>query len=311
MTKAKTGVLAVFFCVAFLLVFTGTRVFAAASSAHAAVTQDSLSQPVMTVARAIQTKTKIVNKDTRATADESAEKPVEAAGTDTEKPVDDEESADSAIEGSHDEAAQEPSKEDAVFNSMVKNDFPEKTDFIVKEDLKNGVKLGEKPQMPLNTVVLGEVPKSSFNPMFMKMMFTTLALGVVVVLLALLWKWLQKKSGGLLMGGKGAELKIIAQQMISPKSRVLIVDALGKKYLVGATESNISLLADIDFYASSGEVEFGSIAEKKYVSRAVADKTSASGTDQPAGADGTTLSGEQASAAMRVREKLKGLKKLA
>jgi flagellar biogenesis protein FliO len=43
--------------------------------------------------------------------------------------------------------------------------------------------------------------------------------------------------------------------MISARSKILVVEALGKRYLVGATQERIQLLADLDFFADGNEGE--------------------------------------------------------
>lgn len=146
-----------------------------------------------------------------------------------------------------------------LLNTFLKNDFPEKTDFIEKEDQKTGEKLGQpKVGRSSNTtksaVKNEQILDDTMTSMFTKMGLMILVLVAVIFSLAFIWKFIQKKSGKLFKGQQAA-LQIVSQQVIGPKSKILIVEALGKKYLVGATESQIQLIADMDFYEMGGDVE--------------------------------------------------------
>lgn len=71
--------------------------------------------------------------------------------------------------------------------------------------------------------------------------------------LVYVWKYLQNKSFGIFP--RNDQLKILAQQAVDQKSKILIVEALGKKFLVGATQERIQLLSDLDFYGIENNPE--------------------------------------------------------
>ncbi|OVE80824.1 hypothetical protein BVY03_05380 [bacterium K02(2017)] len=216
--------------------------------------------------------------------------------------------------------------ENTVLKSMLNNGFPEKSDFINKEDNSSGEVLGTKTikKASLPPKIKSNVAEFDMSNMFIKMFIGTVGLGLVVFLLALVWKWLQKKSGGFLKKGKN-DLSIVSQQMIGPKSKVIIIEAMGKKYLIGATDVNIQLLADIDFYESAGDVvsdSQSSLASKgtfnpvgnQNVSNII-NEISHSESSKPAttGAKAkqrSLISKNQTKSSARIKEKLKSLKRL-
>lgn len=163
--------------------------------------------------------------------------------TDNEKIVDDEETP-------ADDLKELNPADSEILNSMLKQDFPKKTDFIAKEDEKVDGELLTKPSEVTSSLITAKPSEPlDLTDMFTKMGLSVLLLGVLVFALASLWKFLTNKSGKIFKPAQGS-LNIVAQQMIAPKSRILIVEALGRKFLVGATETQIQLLSDMDFYPS-------------------------------------------------------------
>lgn len=143
-----------------------------------------------------------------------------------------------------DEVEDDVSQEETVINAMLKGDFPDKTEFIRDEDKKN-----------TSTLLVPTPPKSeptefSYGAMIKKMSVSTLMIAGVVLVLAYIWKILRDKSFRIFPGNE-VTLRVVSQQVIAPKSRILIVEAYGKKYLLGATQDHITLLSDIDFYTDS------------------------------------------------------------
>lgn len=84
---------------------------------------------------------------------------------------------------------------------------------------------------------------------FTRMILATLAICGMIVFLAWLWKVLQGRSLKLFPKSQ-YPIKILSQQMISTRSRILIIEAIGKKYLLGVTPDRIQLLADLDLFGT-------------------------------------------------------------
>lgn len=143
--------------------------------------------------------------------------------------------------------------ESTVLKSLLDEGFPEKSDFIQNEDKKSDVKLtSDKPKSFPKAPVVQTAKSDSLDltDMMTKMGVTVLILAGVFLALATLWKFLQGKSGQVFKS-KSSDLNIVAQQVIAPKSKILIVEAMGRKFLIGATEANIQLLSDMDFYSTA------------------------------------------------------------
>lgn len=128
----------------------------------------------------------------------------------------------------------------------------------------------------------------------------TLVVIALIAALALLWKFMVSRGSGLFASQD--KLRILGQQMIGPRSKILIVEALGKKYLVGATHERVSLIADLDLFGTADEDSvpvFTPRAEPKRAETA----SMASGADQNPGFDAEET-------ADKIKERLKGLKKI-
>lgn len=138
------------------------------------------------------------------------------------------------------------SVEDEMIHSMM-NNFPQKSDFIANEDKKSGdvLPVTNAKIFKANNPVEGK-QTVSLSSMFVKMISMTVVMVLVIMLLVSVWKLIQKKKSGL-ADGKNFGIKVLSQQFIGNKSKIIIIETLGKRYLVGATDSNIQLLADIDF----------------------------------------------------------------
>ncbi len=79
-----------------------------------------------------------------------------------------------------------------------------------------------------------------FGASFLKIL---LALGILIAVLWVLKKWLDKKSSGWLFGEQNNEqkIKIISQRAIDMKNRVVLIGFEDKKYLVILGENNLLL----------------------------------------------------------------------
>ncbi|MCP5464777.1 MAG: flagellar biosynthetic protein FliO [Deltaproteobacteria bacterium] len=142
--------------------------------------------------------------------------------------------------------------EDQLLDDMLSGEsFPEKTAYIQKEDSKEVV--AETPVIPK---VKANKPEQVAGPMdgFKDMMMSTALLGGVVIFLGFLYKKISQKASGI-KSSEAKSLKVVAQQAVGPKSKILIVEAKGKTFLVGQTESQIQLLSDLDFYEAASAVE--------------------------------------------------------
>lgn len=122
----------------------------------------------------------------------------------------------------------------------TKDDFPLKATYIEDED-QGRLVLEKKPD------------DTESGVSFTRMILATLTICVLIVLLAWLWKVLQGRSLQLFPKSQ-YPLKILSQQMISTRSRILIIEALGKKYLLGVTPDRIQLLADLDLFGTEGSL---------------------------------------------------------
>ncbi len=65
----------------------------------------------------------------------------------------------------------------------------------------------------------------------------------VVFALAALWWMLRRQSG---RGGAAGPARIVQVLAVGPRERVLIVDHDAQRFMLGVTQSSISLLADLD-----------------------------------------------------------------
>lgn len=128
----------------------------------------------------------------------------------------------------------------------------------------------------------------------------TLGILAAIVGLALLWKFMVSRGGGLFASQD--KLRVLGQQMIGPRSKVLIVEALGKKYLLGATNEHVSLIADLDFYGEGEDDDASAFA-----ARPQARKSEATSTASGAAPDHDRDAEETAD---KIKERLKSLKKI-
>lgn len=217
-------------------------------------------------------------------------------------------------EDSLEEKAQELEKN--VLNSMLATEESEKSEFIQNEDKRENVKLGDAPKTNFQIGDAGETQSLNMTNMFVKMGIATAILGLCVFLLAALYKFIQTKSLKLFPGTQG-QLRIVSQQAISTKSKIMIIEALGKRYLVGATEHNIQLLSDLEFFdagetatenqsqASSDQMQWSSVLEQaSHEDDAVVASFKSRDEFQP------HVSKTVLPVSSRVRERLKNLKKL-
>lgn len=215
-------------------------------------------------------------------------------------------SAEEEVEPSEDVAEEEKegidleNLEGEMIESMLQGDgFPEKSEFIATQDQSKTkpARLDDSPQ---------SLVKKSDEPAYGQLIYSTLAIVAVIFALAFLWRFLQSKPMGLFPSQNG-KLKILAQQMIGARSKVIILEALGKRYLVGATQENIQLLADLDFFEAAEQDLIG--PEKQLSQETLAESLSEEepGFTEISSPMGASLN---SSVADKVKQKLKDLKKI-
>lgn len=184
--------------------------------------------------------------------------------------------------------------------------FPPKSDYILSQDATAAAGGGSgsatttnvAPQAPSQGVLDGVVGNA--NPLS-RVALPTAGVVVLIVIVALLWRAFAGRSGGLF--SNQGKLRILGQQIIGPRSKVIIIEAMGKKYLVGATHERVSLIADLDFYGSAEADTFPADVQRPQEPR----------DDGRVAAPSEALREESFDApdtAERIKERLKGLKKI-
>ncbi len=73
-----------------------------------------------------------------------------------------------------------------------------------------------------------------------------LMLALCVAVLGLLLFIVRRFTNKMKPSGEMVELKILAKLNLQPKSNLLVVSAAGKKLLIGVSEKNVNLIADLD-----------------------------------------------------------------
>lgn len=149
------------------------------------------------------------------------------------------------------------------------------------------------------------------------MVISTLFVIGFIFLFVYLWKMVQTRT--LRISRNNDPLKVLAQQTIGPHSKIVIIEALGKKYLVGATQERIQLLADLDLFGSEGvplsrenpenEGEDDSSFAARIFSHVNQTITAHEPAVQQAQSPSHANISEREKAVSRLREKLKSLKK--
>lgn len=245
-------------------------------------------------------------------AAKNSQKTVVAAKQDL--PADDTVPAEETADGTSENALDTPETQaepdiGALADSMIATTatgdaFPEKSKVIAAED--------KEAPLPLNTASPTGLEKNatSADAGYLKLTLWTLVVILVIAGLAAAMRYLQTKAGLFPSNGK---LKVISQQMVSTRSKILIVEALGKRYLLGATHENISMLADLDFFAAEAPREEpvetdGDSADRD--DRFELARIAGAGSSQHQETLVRDSLPEAAGAALRIKEKLKNLKKL-
>lgn len=137
--------------------------------------------------------------------------------------------------------------EDSVISATLPpSSFPDKTDFIKEQDEKQEDKVNTTGSVKAGNIS-NQVDNESLSqpPAYPNMILSTFMIIFAIVVLALVWKYLQSKNFRL--GDASGKLKLIAQHPISIKSKLMIVEAMGKKFLIGATQDRIQLLSDLEY----------------------------------------------------------------
>lgn len=92
------------------------------------------------------------------------------------------------------------------------------------------------------------------------------ALGAVLMVFGVTMMALKKFQGGKLVGRKGSStkpLEVIAFHSLGPGRGLYLVECLGKKILVGATNANISAISEInDDFSDEDQAFASSLSEK-------------------------------------------------
>jgi flagellar biogenesis protein FliO len=130
----------------------------------------------------------------------------------------------------------------------------------------------------------------------------TLAVIAAIAVLALLWKFMASRGGGLFASQD--KLRILGQQMIGPRSKIIIVEALGKKYLVGATHERVSLIADLDLFGTADDESAPVFSPRSELKRSETAPMASGASQEP----DVAVSAEET--AEKIKERLKSLKKI-
>lgn len=76
-------------------------------------------------------------------------------------------------------------------------------------------------------------------PLSLMTLFASLLLVIACIFV---FAWLMKKSNLVTLNKQQAQIKVIARQALTNKGQVHIVEVQGKRYMLGVTEQNITLL---------------------------------------------------------------------
>lgn len=242
--------------------------------------------------------------------------------------------------------------ESQMIDSMLKTseksgDFPAKANYISSEEsvgavpteMKNDAVTAvstatvtpeatsvKKPVLVAKDSFSEATPYKGPEVSYQRVILSTLTIVLLMTGLAYFWRYLQGKGG--LFSGANGQLKILAQQPINVRSKILIIEALNKKYLVGATPERIQLLADLDLFSEGAaeQPEMPSTSLNDFDLQMAKNQTTTQGTRVQKGppthtavfsandakndltAEFETLGTE--SFAERIKEKMKNLKKI-
>ena len=185
--------------------------------------------------------------------------------------------------------------ESGIAEKTEKN-FPARSEHAIKKS---------EQVLPFGTAPAAEAPS------FLRLFVSTLVVVGFILLLAYLWRLLQSRNIRIFTK-TDLPLRVVSQQLIGARSRILIVEALGKKFLVGATPERIQLLADLDLFGAEAPVTatgapehdesdfhqhiMNQIHPEKPVPEAPLAEVQSSGS----------FASEKERVAARIREKLKG-----
>lgn len=90
-----------------------------------------------------------------------------------------------------------------------------------------------------------------FSGLFITMIF---ALVLVIGLAFILIKWLLPRLLSPKTLGKGGRLKVLERYGLEPRKNLYLVELEGRRLLLGASEQNLNLLAELSDSAGEGQV---------------------------------------------------------
>ena len=93
------------------------------------------------------------------------------------------------------------------------------------------------------------------------MLFGLGLVALFLLIFAFIIKKIQNKNFSLLK--RNQKINLISQQNIDAKSKILLVEVEGKKFLIGATPENIRLIADLEFFGDDNANETEAIAKNQ------------------------------------------------
>ncbi|HGY55135.1 MAG TPA: flagellar biosynthetic protein FliO [Caldithrix abyssi] len=102
-----------------------------------------------------------------------------------------------------------------------------------------------------------KMPQSSNRPDMDSYVLRVFWVGLILVVFMLLaLNWLKRRQGRGKNFGQN-RIRILARHYLGPKQWIMIVRIDQKKYILGATEQNISLIADLGEITREEEIESG------------------------------------------------------
>ncbi|EMY34111.1 flagellar biosynthesis protein FliO, partial [Arthrobacter crystallopoietes BAB-32] len=109
---------------------------------------------------------------------------------------------------------------------------------------------------------------------FILVLRVVLSLGAVLTVLWLAQKYARRR---LKVGGSEQLVSVVARQGIGQKAAVVLVDADGKRFLLGVTEQSVSILHTADAPEVEETDEEGAAAFSRKLAEASGEKASAAG----------------------------------
>ncbi|HEY0708546.1 MAG TPA: flagellar biosynthetic protein FliO [Polyangia bacterium] len=100
---------------------------------------------------------------------------------------------------------------------------------------------------------MGASPATELPSLGSSIAVSLVSLGIVCLLAYFALRWLSRKTTG--VGRASGPLRVLARQNLDPRRSVLVLEAAGRCFLVGAGDSGMSLLAELDRETMLRELE--------------------------------------------------------